>query len=282
MESTPLPLPAAAPPAATAPARATVERILAIHRWTDRLLSFRCTRDPALHFVPGLYARLGLGDGRGEGDVAGAPGMLWRPFSMVSAPDEPALEFVATLVEGGAFSERLARCTVGDPIGVETAAFGFLTLAQLAAGRDLWLLASGTGLGPFVSMLRDERAWRSFEHIVLVHSVRRAADLAYRDEILALAAARPAPGTPARAVLRYLPVVTREAVPGALGERIPALLQDGRLEAEAGLTLEAGQARAMVCGHPELTVAMRAALTQRGFRTSRRGVPGQMAFEKYW
>lgn len=270
------------PPAVAGPTRSTVERIVSVHRWTPRLVSFRTTRPPVFGYVPGLYARLGLDIA--DTDAAGPDGpTVWRAFSMVSAPAEAALEFVATLVEGGAFSALLARCVAGREIRVASAAYGFLTLSQLAPGPELWLMASGTGVGPFVSMLRDDRAWQTFERIVLVHSVRHAADLAYRDELIALqhASARGA-GASTRAALRYLPAVTREAVPGALAGRIPALLEDGRLEAAAGLTLDAQRSRAMVCGNPDLTAAMRAALSARGLRSSRRGVPGQVAFEKYW
>lgn len=248
------------------------ERVIRHWQWTSRLVSFRISRDPGYHFVPGRYARLGLADATGE--------IVWRPFSMVSAAHDEFLEFLVVLVEGGEFSRCLSKLKVGDPVLVEKADFGFLTLDQLAPGDTLWMLASGSGLGPFMSLLRDQAPWRSFKHLVLVHSVRQAADLAYRDDILATRDAHAAVGIGAD--LRYFPVVTREAMRGALSARIPQLVEDSRLETAAGLTLDVKKSRVMVCGNPELARDMRRLLTARGFATSRRGVPGQMAFEKYW
>ena len=121
----------------------TTERVLSIHHWTPTLLSFRTTRYRDFRFTPGHYARLGLGVGE---DV------VWRVFSLVSATYDDYLEFLAVLVPGGTFSERLGKLRVGDEIKIEKACYGFLTVDQLAPGRDLWLLSSGTGLGPFLSI----------------------------------------------------------------------------------------------------------------------------------
>lgn len=238
-----------------------------MRHWTPVLRSFRIPRPEGFRFTPGHYARLGLDGGTGE--------PVWRPFSMVSGPEDNFLEFVVVLVPDGEFSERLRTRQVGDEILIDKLSMGFLTLDQLAPGQDLWLLASGSGIGPFVSILKDPRTWRGFDRLVLVHSVRRQDELAYREEIAAL------PGA-ADGRLRYVPVVTREAVPGALDARIPQLIADGRLQQAAGGEIDVSHSRVMVCGNPELTREMRGLLTTRGFQTSRRGVPGQMAFEKYW
>ncbi len=272
-------------PAAAPVANWTEERVLAIRHWTPTLLSFRTTRYRAFRFTPGHYARLGLG-----GEAAGQPpasaadgsetaagdGVVWRPYSMVSAATDEHLEFISVLVPGGAFSQRLAELRVGDPIRVDKAAFGFLTVDQLAPGRDLWMLASGTGLGPFVAILRDPAVWGRFERLILAHGVRRAGELAYRDEIEALAA------NAGGAQLVYLPIVTREAGATPLSGRIPQLLAAGALEAAAGATLSIEHSRLMVCGNPEMARELRQQLGALGFSTTRRGVPGQMAFEKYW
>jgi ferredoxin--NADP+ reductase len=250
--------------------RWTGETVLSVRRWTAKLLSLAISRPPGFRFKPGHYARLGLAD------AAGA--VEWRPLSLVSATTTPHLEFVAVLVPGGAFSARLAAIGPGAPILVDRAAYGFLTLDQLAPGRHLWLLASGTGLGPFVSMLRDPVPWQSFDRLLLVHSVREAAELVYRDEIAAEIRAHAA----SRARCDYVPVVTREAVAGALDRHIPQVIEDGSLGERTGLALHPAQDRVMVCGNPDLLRDMRALLTARGFQTSRRGVPGTMAFEKYW
>ena len=272
-------------PAAAPAANWTEERVLAIRHWTPTLLSFRTTRYRAFRFTPGHYARLGLG-GEAAGqppasaadgsEIAAGDGVVWRPYSMVSAATDEHLEFISVLVPGGAFSQRLAALRVGDPIRVDKAAFGFLTVDQLAPGRDLWMLASGTGLGPFVSILRDPAVWGRFERLILAHGVRRAGELAYRDEIEALAA------NAGGARLVYLPIVTREAGATPLAGRIPQLLAAGALEAAAGAALGVEHSRLMVCGNPEMARELRQQLGALGFATTRRGVPGQMAFEKYW
>lgn len=250
--------------------RWTGETVLAVRRWTPKLLSLTISRPSGFRFKPGHYARLGLAD------AAGA--IEWRPLSVVSATAAPHLEFVAVLVPGGAFSARLAAIEPGMPVRLDRAAYGFLTLDQLAPGRDLWLLASGTGIGPFVAMLRDPGPWQGFDRLVLVHSVREAAELVYRDEI----AAEIARHADSRARCDYVPVVTRETIPGALSRRIPQIIVDGSLGERLGLDLQPDRARVMVCGNPDLLRDMRALLTARGFRTSHRGMPGTMAFEKYW
>ena len=249
--------------------KCTVEQVLSIHAWTPTLLTFRTTRPAGFRFTAGHYTRLGLG-----ADEA----VVWRPYSMASAPQDEFLEFIAVLVPGGAFSEQLKKLRVGDSLRVDKASYGFLTVNQLAPGRDLWLLASGTGLGPFVSILRDAAVWQDYARLILVHSVRQSAELAWRDEIAALPAKHG--GTPAR--LSYIPIVTREPGATALAARIPLLLADGRLEATADSPLSIADSRLMVCGNPDLARELREFLGARGYATNRRGVPGQMAFEKYW
>jgi len=252
--------------------RFTTERLISVRHWTPRLLSFRASRSPGFRFKPGHYTQLGLGDGEA--------GRVWRPFSFVSAAQDPFLEFIAVLVPGGAFSEHLGGIRVGATMCVDRSSYGFLTIEHFAPGRDLWLLASGTGLGPFVSMLRDPATWAAFQTVVVVHSVRHADELAYRDEIAALAHRLSPSIAPER--LAYVPVVTREPCVSALDARIPRLIDDGRLESAAGVSLDPAHSRIMVCGNPDLGRALRQQLTGRGFHVNRRGAPGQLAFENYW
>lgn len=249
----------------------TAERVLEIRRWAPSLLSFRTTRQRGFRFTPGHYTRLGLG---------GPDDTVWRPYSLASAAYDDFLEFIAVLVPGGAFSEQLGQLCVGDAMRVDKASYGFLTVDQLAPGKDLWLLASGTGLGPFLSILRDPEVWHNHQRLILVHSVRQSAELAWREEIASLP--RHELLADARATLSYIPIVTRQ--PGAtdLTDRIPLLLADGRLEAAAGTPLSPPDSRLMVCGNPEMARELRQFLSARGFATNRRGMPGQMAFEKYW
>ena len=249
----------------------TIEHVLSIRYWTPTLLSFRTTRHRGFRFTPGHYTRLGLG---AEDDL------VWRPYSLASAAYDDFLEFIAVLVPGGAFSEPLKQLRVGDTLRVDKASYGFLTVDQLAPGKDLWLLASGTGLGPFLSILRDPAVWQNYRRLIVVHSVRHSAELAWRNEIADMPEGELF--AEAKATLTYLPVVTREPGATVLTERIPQLLADGRLEGAAATTVSVATSRVLVCGNPEMSRELRQWLAARGFATNRRGVLGQMAFEKYW
>lgn len=250
----------------------TRQSIVSLRRFTHTLISVKVTRDAGHRFTPGHFARVGLSG------PAGA--VVTRPLSIASAPSEPHLEFICTLVPGGEFSAALASSRAGAPVEIATASFGFLTANALAPGADLWLLATGTGLAPFLSMLRDPGVWARFERIAVVHSVRQAAELCYAGALRGFARHPPHPD--ARARLRYTPVVTREPGATMLSARIPELLTDGRLAQAVGITPDVARSRFMVCGNPAMGRELRQWLTDRGYRTRRRGVPGQMAFENYW
>lgn len=249
----------------TAP-RASLQHVTALRRWTSMLWSLRIDRPEDFRFAPGHYAKLGLDGPDGQS--------VWRPYSIVSATDDPELEFLIVLIPGGAFSEPLSRIEVGQSVQLASAIFGFFLEPQLAPGDTLWMLATGTGLGPYVSLLRTSGALDRYRRLIVVHSVRLAAELAYRDELEAMAA------TDTR--LSYLPIVTREAGATALSGRIPALITDGTLAQHAGATLDPATDRVMVCGNPDFTTDMRALLNERGFVPCRRGNAGSMLFEKYW
>lgn len=255
--------------AAPLEAKWTTETLLGKRHWTEPMFSFVTTRPAEFGFAAGQFGRIGVDDGDG--------GIVWRPHSMVSAASAPKLEFLTVVVPDGAFTTRLARLRPGDPIHVEKTPYGFLTADRFKDGRDLWLLSSGTGLGPYLSILAEAAPWADYDNLILVHSVRRRDELAYRDELAALAAQGLG-----RAQLRYLPVVTREACPGALDERIPRLIENGRLERAAACPLDLGRSRLMICGNPEMAKELRQLLTGRGFRVSRRADPGHLAFENYW
>lgn len=261
-------------------ARYTRQRITWIKRWTDHLFSFRITRDPAYRFKPGHFARLGIY----RDDGIKGPRYVWRAYSMVSADYDDYLEFYSIVVPGGDFTTRLAELREGDELLIEKLAYGFLTLDRFEQGRDLWLLSSGTGIAPFLSILHDLAAWEQYERLILVHSVRNADELAYRDTVEALRthavfgdALAAEPGK-----LVYVPIVTREPVDGALDARIPALLASGALEARAGAALDHTRSRIMICGNPAMVDDTRHHLQNAGYRVSRRGEPGHMAVENYW
>lgn len=242
------------------------QTIRLIHQWTPTLWTLRLQKPDGFTFEPGHYVRLGLGHTPDD--------IVWRAYSIVSAPQDPELEFLIGLIPDGDFCTRLAALDVGDSLLVDARAMGFFVASQLAPGENAWMLATGTGVGPYVSMLRDTRLLEAYQRLVVVHSVRYAAELAYRDEWQALA--RHHAGR-----LIYLPIVTRETT-SALQGRIPRLLETGELERASGVELARENARVMVCGNPEFTTEMRALLNERGFIPCRRGMAGSMLFENYW
>jgi ferredoxin--NADP+ reductase len=259
-------------PPPTPAAEATAERITAVRRWHETLLSIRTTRDRAFQFEPGQWVRLGLASGTG--------GIVWRSFSMASATTDEQLEFLAVVIPSGTFTTRLAAANPGDAIWVGRRPSGTLTASRFSDGRDLWMLASGTGLAPFLAMLRDAPAWSRFENIVLVHSVREARDLAYREEIAVLE--RTNLSAPRQAKLHFVPVVTREAVPGLLGRRLTQLIADGELERSIGVALDSERSRILLCGNPAMLDDVRDVLSNRGLRPDLGRLPGHFAAENYW
>lgn len=266
------------------PDKYTRQTITWLHRWSDHLFSFRTTRDQAFRFTSGQFARLGVyrDDGRAE-DKKG-PRFVWRAYSVVSAEYDEHLEFYSIVVPDGEFTTKLAELQVGDTLLVEKQSYGFMTLDRFHGGHDLWLLSSGTGLAPFIAILHDLKAWETYRRIIVVHSVREAHELVYRDTIEALRAhevfgeaLRAEPGR-----LVYVPIVTRQQLPGVLSARIPLLIDNGALERAAGVALSHEASRIMICGNPAMVDDIRGTLTARGYAVSRRGHPAQMAVENYW
>ena len=251
----------------------TIETITDVRPWTGSLFSFRTTRDRGYRFVPGQFARIGIVD-----EASGEK--IWRAYSIASASYDEHLEFFSVVVPNGAFTSRLSRVKPGDPILVERRSYGYLTTDRFERGRDLWMLATGTGLAPFLSILHEFQTWEHYDNLVLVQSVRTQAELAYeelirgfdRSEYYAEFAHK----------LRYARIVTREEVPGAYRDRVTRLLASGVLEKNLGIELDHDRSRIMLCGNPEMVEDSRQLLVGRGFRLSRRGEPGQLAVENYW
>ena len=251
----------------------TTETITDVRPWTDSLFSFRTTRDRGYRFVPGQFARIGVRDPETDEPV-------WRAYSIASASYDEHLEFFSVVVPGGAFTSRLSKLREGDPILVERRSYGFLTTDRFEAGRDLWMLATGTGLAPFLSILHEFQTWERYENLVLVQSVRTQQELAYEDLIQGFD--RSEYYAEFAHKLRYVRIVTREPVPGALRDRVTKLLASGVLEENVGLRLDHDRSRIMLCGNPEMVEDSRKLLSGRGFRVSRRGDPGHLAVENYW
>ena len=251
----------------------TTETITDVRPWTDNLFSFRTTRDRGYRFVPGQFARIGVQDGNSGQTV-------WRAYSIASASYDEHLEFFSVVVPGGAFTSRLSRLRAGDPILVERKSYGFLTTDRFEAGRDLWMLATGTGLAPFLSILHEFATWEHYENLVLVQSVRTQSELAYEELIRGFDQSEYYAQFAHK--LRYVRIVTREPVEGALRDRVTRLLASGVLEENVGLRLDHDRSRIMLCGNPDMVEDSRKLLPSRGFRVSRRGDPGHFAVENYW
>ena len=257
----------------TAADKYTTETITHVRPWTDSLFSFRTTRDRGYRFTPGQFARIGV-PGAAEGSI------VWRAYSIASASYDEHLEFFSVVVPNGQFTSRLSQLREGDPIFVERKSYGFLTTDRFQSGRDLWMLATGTGLAPFLSILHEFDTWESYDNLVLVQSVRTAPELAYEELIQGFEGSEYY-GEFAHK-LRYARIVTREEVPGTLRDRVTKLLASGVLEENIGLKLDHDRSRIMLCGNPEMVEDSRKLLIDRGFRLSRRGDPGHLAVENYW
>jgi ferredoxin--NADP+ reductase len=228
-------------------------------RWTEALFSLR-VEGAALRFEAGQFVRIALDVGADR---------VARPFSMVNAPQDPVLEFYGIVVPEGPLSPRLAELRTGDALYVASNPAGFLVLSELPDAETLWLLSTGTGIAPFISMLRAGTPSRRFRHVVLVHAVRHTQELVYREDI-------------EKAGARYVRVVSREDHPLALRGRIPALIRGGQLEAAAGLRLAAESSQVMLCGNPDMLKDTTAALLERGMRKHRRRAPGHITVESFW
>lgn len=250
----------------------TRQRLLEVQTLTPNLFTLRTSRDPGFRFTAGQFARLGVRKPSGC--------IVWRAYSMVSAPHDEFLDFFSIVVPDGEFTSELSRLAVGDELLVDKQAFGFLTLDRFPDGRDLWLLATGTGIAPFLSILQDFEAWQRFERIILVYSVREARELAYQQLIAELPQRDYLEGLGSK--LLYLPVVTREQIPGALHGRITTLIENGELERAADLQLSPEHSRIMLCGNPQMIEDTRAVLKARDLNLAMTRRPGQVAVENYW
>jgi ferredoxin--NADP+ reductase len=234
-------------------------RVLENRHWTETLFSLR-VEAPRLRFEAGQFVRIGI-----------EPALV-RAFSFVNPPQDPVLEFYGVIVPQGPLSPRLARLRAGDALQVASNPGGFLVLSEVPDCETLWLVSTGTGLAPFLSILRTEAPWRRFRNVILVHAVRYARELAYRELIGGIVSAKG---------LRYVTFVSREPAGGSLAGRIPAALGDGRLEAAAGVPLSPSS-HVMLCGNPQMLKDTTRALAERGLRKHRRRAPGHISVESFW
>lgn len=271
--------------------------VLSKTTWTPNLFSFTVSRPDSFKFTAGQFVRLGVNPSQLNyykqlSAVANADDDedlneilnedIFRAYSIVSSPFDEVLEFFSIVIPDGAFTSQLQHLEVGDELLLNTMPFGFLTLAryQKPLPKDLWLLATGTGLAPFLSMLQDLKTWEDYEHIVLAYSARSTEELAYIEKIESLQEDFGSlVDNPAKLI--FIPIVTRAPVEGALAERLPKLLLDGTLQARAGIDLDVDSTHVMLCGNPEMVEDTKETLKRLGLVMNRRG-EGNIAVENYW
>jgi len=247
------------------------ERVLSVHHWNESLFSFRTTRDPGLRFENGQFVMIGL-------DVGGRP--LTRAYSIASPNYEEHLEFFSIKVPDGPLTSRLQHLRPGDPIVVSKKPTGTLVLHDLNPGKHLYLLATGTGLAPFLSVIQDPETYERFEKVVLVHGVRFVSELAYTDFITRELPQNEFFGEQVREQLIYYPTVTRELFRNT--GRITHVIESGKLAADIGLPqLDPAHDRVMICGSQAMNKDCCDLLDARGFAMSPRiGVAGDYVIER--
>jgi ferredoxin--NADP+ reductase len=247
------------------------ETVLDVHHWNDTLFSFKTTRDPALRFRNGHFVMIGL-------EAEGKP--LVRAYSVASANHEDHLEFLSIKVPNGPLTSRLQHLKPGDQVLIGRKPTGTLVIDDLLPGRHLYLFGSGTGLAPFLSIVRDPETYERYEKVILVHGVRLVSELAYADLLQTQLPADEFLGDLVKDKLIYYPTVTRE--PFRNQGRITDLIESGELTRRIGLPdLSREHDRGMICGSPAMLADTRVLLDARGLVISpSSGVPGDYVIER--
>ncbi len=247
------------------------ETVLSVHHWNDTLFSFKTTRRPGLRFRNGHFLMIGL-------EVDGKP--LVRAYSVVSPNYEEHLEFLSIKVPDGPLTSRLQNIKVGDEILVSEKSVGTLVLDDLNPGKHLYVFSTGTGLAPFMSIIRDPETYERFEKVVLIHGVRLVSELAYGDYIKTELPKDEFLGEFVSQQLIYYPTVTREAFRHT--GRLTTAIDSGQLFEEIGLPpLDPASDRGMICGSPAMLKETSEMLDRRGFKVSPSlGHPGDYVFER--
>lgn len=240
-------------------------KVVRVRHWNPRLCSLSVAAKLP-KFEAGQFIRVGLLNETGE--------MEARPYSLVNAPDEAELEIYFNRVPEGSLSNRLYELQVGDDVFIADRPAGFMTMSEMPSGQVLWMLATGTALGPFLSILRTPAPWQQFEKVVLVHGVRTADELSYQDLLDSLVKKH------TQQLIRLVSV-TRESIPGSINARIPDAIRSGELETVAGTSIEVKNSRVMLCGNPGMVQGSLEALEEKGLRKHLRREPGQVLQEIY-
>ncbi len=247
------------------------ETVLSVHHWTDRLFSFTTTRDPGLRFSNGHFTMIGLKQENGK--------PLLRAYSIASANYEEHLEFLSIKVPDGPLTSKLQHIQVGDKIIVGKKPTGTLLIDYLLPAKNLYLFGTGTGLAPWMSLIRDPATYEKFEKVVVVHGVRQVNELAYRDYISKELPNDEVLGEVVKGNLLYYPTVTRE--PFERQGRIPDLVRSGQMARELGLPqLNPETDRVMICGSPAMLRDLKHMCEELGFKEGNTSTPGDFVIER--
>ena len=246
------------------------ERVLSVHHWTDRLFTFTTTRSQSLRFRNGHFTMIGL-------RVDGKP--LLRAYSIVSPNYEDHLEFLSIKVPDGPLTSWLQHIQPGDSVIVGHKPTGTLVIDYLLPGKRLYLLSTGTGLAPFMSIIRDPDTYEKFDTVILVHGVRQVDELAYHDMLVEQLPHHEFIGEMVSSKLRYYPTVTREQYQ-RMG-RITELIESGKLFQDLGVPpLDPADDRVMICGSPGMLRDLKQMLEARGFKEGNTSTPGDFVIER--
>lgn len=275
-------------------------KVIEVTRWAPTLLSFKVTRPDGFKFTAGQFVRLGI-HGKdlqyfaqnhesklitseaqvyeAQGQPIDLEGYVFRAYSVASSPYDEFIEFFSVVIPEGEFTSKVNHIQVGDSLLLNTTPFGYLTLAryQLPLPNDLWLLATGTGLAPFLSILKTIDVWQQYQRIILVYSARTSQELAYQAEIGSIKSIYGDNG----AAFVFLPIVTREADYAGEKTRVPNLILSGKLTQLVGQKLDKERSHVMLCGNPQMVEDTKEALKSIGLTMNRRG-EGNIAVENYW
>lgn len=238
-----------------------VERI----QWSKTLYSLYVESDIE-PFKAGQFVKMAL-------EINGE--VVERPYSLVNPPDHRPLEIYYIEVPNGPLTSRLVKLDSGDEILVAQRAHGFMILDEVPHAKHLWLMATGTGVGPFLSILATEKPWQCFARVVLAYAVRTLSDISYQERISQILVKHPGQFT-------FIPFISREPSDFALSGRIPQAIIDGRLEAHVGIKISTENSQVMLCGNPQMVKDTTNALIERGLKKHRRFDPGQITVENYW
>ncbi len=240
-------------------------RVTRKHVWSDGLFTLHVQCPGIAPFESGQFLQVGMQLPEKH---------LHRPYS-VASPHGDAVEFFIVRVENGELTPRLWEIREGDPIDISQKGTGGFVLSHTPAAKSIWLMATGTGLAPYIAMLREGKIWDRYERVFLVHGVRMQSDLAYTDEMTQMQEKN-------RGRFQWVPVISRQQVPNAISGRITQAIEDGQLEERMGEAITQADSVVMMCGNPLMLDDVESLLTARGLKKHKTSAPGQIVVERYW